>query len=325
MAKLFREDVPRRILTKRNIVISAVSLLIIAVAVTAYVVVSKQVAQQVNVAFTIEGKAYSKNEVTSLVKYSTQRGVDKETASKQAFEYLKRQAAAKKAGINISDSQITVARDFLFPKNKTAYDLDGSPWIELASYNEALTRVFTSNKVSDASGYVFMFPFDNLMTRDTVVNPPVGYGDATLIAKDRTYAQQRADYYHGVLKANTMSPDAALKEIKADTRLGQPGIVNTNTSIRFVGFIANDATRPEVNVGSDAKDEVINLSGKKALGDVKVGKTVKIEGEPKSADDYQEAYYYFVLIDKPASSVSDSKKSFDNALSALSVSYRGLN
>lgn len=322
MAKIFREDVPRRILTKRNIIIGAVSLLVVVVA--AYFLVPK-IIQQANIAFTIDGRVYNKNEVTSLVKYSTQRGVNKGTAAKLAFEYLKRQAAAKKVGITVTDSQITVARDFLFPKNKTTYDLDGSPWIELASYNEALTRVFTSNKVSDASGYVFLFPFDNLMTRDTVVDKPVGYGDAALIAKDRTYAQQRANYYHDALKANSMMPDAALKEIKADPRLGQPGFTNTNMSVRFTGFVSGDATRPEVNISSDAKDEVINLSAKKALGDVRIGRTVKIEGEPKSAADYQEAYYYFVLIDKPASSVGDSKKSFDDALSALAASYRGLN
>lgn len=324
MAKIFREDTPRPVLTKRRIIIGAILLLAVAGIVVAYLLISKQVSEQANVAFTIDGKTYSKDKVVSLVKYSTQRGGDKEETAKKAFEYLKRQAAAKKAGIDISDDKIVEARNYLFPNEKDKYDPDGAAWIELVSYNEALTRVFSSSKLSDASGYVFIFPFDNLIMRDTMTNPPVGYGDTALIAKDRAYAEGRARYYAEAIKTNALSPEAALKEVRADARLGQQGIANTNTSIRFEGFMAGDATRPEVYISGDAKDEVINLSSKKSLGDVKVGRTVKIEGEPKSDADYQEAYYYFVTIDKPATSVQASKNTFDQALKTISATYKGL-
>ncbi|MBC7746837.1 hypothetical protein H7Y40_02560 [Pedobacter sp.] len=326
MAKIFREDTPNIIFTKRHVVIGIVSILVIIGASVAFLLISKQVTQQSTVAFTIDGKSYSKNEVTSLIKYSTQRGGTPEETAKVAFDYLKRQAAAKKAGIAISEAKLTEARDSLFPDNKTSYDIDGAPWIELASYNEALTRVFSSSKLTDASGYVFIFPFDNLIARDIIPisEQPKGYGDATLIARDRAYAKERAEHYRDALKSNTLTPELALAEVKADARLGQIDLPNTNISVRFIGFMSEDATRPERYISGQAKDEVMSLSNSISIGDVKVGKNAKGETPTKSDDDYVETYYYFVNIDKPSNSSQNSKTGFELVLKELPASYKGL-
>jgi flagellar basal body-associated protein FliL len=52
--------------------------------------------------FTIEDKAYSSEEVDSLIAYPVSNGSNKDGAARQVYYYLKRQAAAKKANFEPS-------------------------------------------------------------------------------------------------------------------------------------------------------------------------------------------------------------------------------
>lgn len=323
MGKLFREDARRPVITKRRVVIAGVILLAVAGIFGASFLVVKEVKQRATVAFSIDGKNYSKKEIEDLIQYNVQRGGKKEDAAKKAFEYLKRKAAAEKANIEISDKDIESARSSLYPQSKDTYDPDGQPWMDMVSYDTALTGKLSEGKVSDASGYAAVFSFERRM-RKTSDYTPAGYGDVKLIEEDKKYAESRAKYYRTALENNSLTPQAALDQIKADARLSPLGMAGSNPSARFEGFITGEVSRPEAYLGQEVAEEVAARSGTKGISEIKTGETGK-EGEGV-ADEHrqQESYYYFVYIDKPSVTGLSVKKDFDKAMKRLSAHYRGI-
>lgn len=287
-------------------------------------------------AFTIDGQNYSKDQINSLIQYPVANGASKDTTAKQAFDMYKRQKAAEKTGIVITDDQIATSRKNLFPNLMPSLNGSTDPnteaWVKLVSYDNALTNfVATTPTYSNANGYVFLFWFSQRI--DYNPNRPIdGFGDPTLIAADRQYASDRANYYRQQLADKTMTPDQVVQSVKADSRLAYTYGLKDNQSQAFSGLAySTQGNSSLLYVPKDAQQRIAKIGKQAGLDTIQVG-TME-EGDPRNDSGFvegdartlktTETFFYLIDITKPATA-SFSATDFTNNLNQLSTHYWGV-
>lgn len=315
MAKLFREDTPIRIFSRQNAFLFLGGLLVLGALGAAGYFGFSWLKNFQDTAFVIEGTSYSRDDVRKLIEYPVSRGASEEDAAKTAFEYYKRQWVAQKLQIHLTDEEVATARKAVFG------DLDvDNDWIELSSKDTALTtRLALAQSYTTAKGYYFIFPFSNHMVigEDIVAGAPANAGDPAAIAADRAYADGRAKYYQTQLKEGKITPEQALKEVKADTKLDYLNSPGSNGSMRFEGLGNTQAGGLQSYLDEEQKTYLTGISDAKGVGEIKTGSITKGENGEKI-----EASFYFGLIDEPAASQDGS--SFNEELKNVKSEYRGL-
>ncbi len=271
-------------------------------------------------AFSVDGKTYSKQDIKTLINYPVGHGATASAAAKQAFDFYKRQAAAKKIGIILTPPEIAQAQASVFPKVNLS-----DPWVTLASEDAALTmRLAQAPTYATASGYYFIFPFSNhIAIADAAPSATamVGVGDATLVAQDRAYAKEQANSYYNQLVQKKITPDQALAAIKADPKLGYDGFANSNTSFRFSSLGQPGVNSDEGYLSNAAKTYLFASVGKVGVGALTVGQIVTSSPAAAKAT-YVDANYYFAVITK-AASVQNSVQ-FQATLNTIAATYRGI-
>lgn len=278
-----------------------------------------------DVAFTVNGQAYTKQQISDLISYPVQFGISKDDAAKQAFEMYKRSAAAESSGVKLNDEMTKAAQKQLYP-NADEATLNNA-WVKLVINDQALQNMsLGSSYYSDAAGDVYIFYFGQRIDYNTT-NPVEGFGNETLIQQDRDYAKQRAEYYHDALANNKMSDSQVLVAVKADKKLSYGDANSSNPSLHFDLVDGTNTTdSPLANIDSKIVQLIITKGSAKGITDMAVGSVVLDGLNPLSTaetPESRETYFYFVSIEKPAT-YSFSVAAYTQALNDVKVSYVGL-
>lgn len=278
-----------------------------------------------NVAFSIDGKDYSKQEINMLIEFPVLVGTSKEDAAKQAFDMYKKQAAAQKTGIVIEQTAIEAERKELYPNYSDDLDENTKNWMNLVSYDSALNKLSNQTSVyTDATGYIYIFWFGKNIVYDPIgTNPDYGNDDA--IAKDREYADSRAKYYYNQIESGSMSADKALEEIKSDPKLGLTDGNSDNISIKFDSISSNLAPNSKLlYVPQDILNQVIKVSSNQGLDSIRTATISNQEDIPEGSQAQNpEVLYYFIYIDKPATKSFDMNQ-YSSNLETINTQYWGI-
>ncbi len=267
--------------------------------------------------FTINGKNYTDKEVDKLIDWPVKRSKSKDEASKLAYDYLKQQQAARNIGIELTQQDIGNALNKM-QKTGIGSINENDPWIQLVAYSNALNDKILIQSGGSPKGYSLIFYFGNKLERRPFEKEQVpGFGNKELIEADKRYAKERSEFYKLQLDNHKMTPDEAYNEVKKDPKLGLDYVVNTNKSSHF-GTKSDTRWEEEVYY----KDVINEIKSQQPQGAIQIrtGKTATTE-TPASDKEFQETFYYFVVLDQAARSIN--KNRLDNAVKELKADYYG--
>jgi uncharacterized protein YxeA len=199
-------------------------------------------------AFIIDNQKYTKKDIKNLVSFANQVSPATDNV-KIAFSAYKDQLAAKKLGMTVPQIFIDNQKASL---NKTYSKYSGGPnsdWVNLMAFDNALKQFLSSGLSSTTpQGYSFVFwAIQHVASVYITGTPPQGTGDSTVIEADKTYALQRANYYHDQIASSKMTNEQAQKEIISDSRISQSSSATSNFSTKF-GFSDTVSWRDQVYV-----------------------------------------------------------------------------
>lgn len=138
-------------------------------------------------------------------------------------------------------------------------------------------------------GYLFYFWFGNTISNKTAAENIENWGNSNVLASDRKYAEERANYYRQKLESGATQPDKVVDEVNQDKRLRLHDQTNNSGYFSTPLPLMNGGSMPveiaklfgEVNVGQ--KDSVNQLlSSIKGKGVSKVGLIIADPGLPSS-------------------------------------------
>lgn len=264
--------------------------------------------------FTIEDTHYSAEDVDKLIAYPVSTGTAKEDAAKQAYEYLKKQAAAKQANFEPTSQEISSAKDEIYASSDSKEK--DSKWAELVAYDSALEKKLPKTApLEDVKGYVFVFYFGNLVERGEDWQPD-GFGNKDKITADKKYAKEQADAYRKDLRDKKATADELLARLNADTKLNYQYKPDNNLSIKLDSEKGKNAALPGDVQSFITKDAPIGTS------DVKIGKTYAVNDYKNPTEmKGQETYYYFTDIQDKGTAAKGA--AFNSIYSGLQANYKG--
>lgn len=333
----------RRLVTRKRSII-ALAAIVILVVLAVLIWPRHQGIAQKDAVFVIDGKGYSRQDVAGLTSYATNRGANPDDVARQAFDLLKRQRAAEKLGLKVSSKTVdAIARD-----QYDAAKHDNAKWLRLLAYDDALNEMLGRlGQNGRVEGEVFFFNFSRYLLHGPAYTPP-HLGDAKRIAADRRYAKQQAQHYRAALAGGKLTPEQAIKQIKADARLADMGLKGANLSWRFAGGrllpSSGDNGRnlphelaPYVggrllptsgdngrNLPPEVADYVQQSSAKTGLSEIRTGRSLVDAAVTNPTNkDYADSYFYVVKI--AAVDHRQSQAHFDQTVKQLSARYIGLN
>lgn len=263
--------------------------------------------------FSVAGHDYYAEEVNDLIKYpTTTKHLSRDQATKLAYDYLRRQAAAEQLRLAPSRDAIAAAKQAVLGDLPPA-SLVKDPWTELAAFNLALKDELANSDGHVYHGYSFVFWFGRHWSKSYDYTDP-HYGDQKLIAKDKAYAKSRAEHYHQQLVSHKISPDQALREIQKDDRL------NDSTELPFSAKFEPGNNKPlESQVFFLDIAKFIEQKAKPGLSKIQTGQSAVVPA-PQSAKDYKDTYFYFVDLNQSAQL---STKQFDQQVNKVESNYNG--
>ena len=283
-------------------------------------------------AFTIDGRAYTKEEVRKIVAYPVVSGeMKQEKATKQAFEYLKRKRTAEKLGIDITQDAVTEHKKELFSNNPIK---QRSQWASLVAYDDLLEANLEENNQNSQQnnqivGYVFMFLFGHCLETGPDYTPDCA-GDKKQIQKDENHAKERAEHFRAKLQSRSITPEKVLEEMQKDPELGIMRTAGANPSTKFENFesVGVEGIDTGVTVGSgplqkDVEEYIRSNKVQKGISPIMEGKTVldinAPESDPKS---WVPTYYFFTDVTTLSKTIT--KQQFDEEVKKLPARFKGL-
>ena len=267
------------------------------------------------VVFTIENENFYENELRDIVRYPVEKsGISEEGAFLSAFEAYKVIVVAKRAGITPAQQEVESLLTS-YPseevRNDPAYEEKYKPWFRLLSERDAVYNYIDADTITGYTGYAFVFYFGQHIEYGDDYKPE-GLNDPALIAQDRAYAKEKADYYYSQVKEGKISPEKADSEIKADTKL--------NNIVK----VKNPFGKQE---GSSWEDDVFYLSVKNYVSNAKntgLSELFVGQGYPGPTispnDSTVDLYYYFVILDEKPQNRTLSSTEFNKMLNEANTS-----
>jgi hypothetical protein len=263
-------------------------------------------------AFVIDHKSYSKKLISAMAGYVVQdRPQSKQQAARNIFTLYKTEIASQKAGITPDAAELAV-----YQQSTKALQNDAEKqYVALLQYNAALSNSYQRYTQGDDQGYSFVFDFSRYVIPPPAGDKPIaGYGDKSLIAKDKSYAYQQAQADYRNYKQGKISAAALLTNISADPNLSynpskgvigpsNPGSLYSQLYYADIYKYVTSQTRPQ-------------LSGVR-LGKVPIEHTAR----PKN---YADGYYYFVDLQKASKVVTNPSGLVIAQLNKLQAVYYGL-
>ena len=265
--------------------------------------------------FNVNGRYYTQSEVKSLAAYPTTVGRQSYAlAAKNIYNYLVYKAAAQAAGVNFSDTQL---EQFRQQNGSTIYKQSNyEAYLNLIAYKadtvQYLQNAASYNTNGHYEGYSFVFHFDETLSWGPGYKSP-HYGDTTLLARDKQYAQQKANAYHAQLAQHKITADKALAQIVANPRLGYYYTANNNYSAHFGTSLDSDWQR---QVFFQPVITFIKQQKKPGLSAVQTGKVATVP-DPKTSSDYADGYYYFVLLTAADPSFKTPQQAFEDQITTV--------
>ena len=263
-------------------------------------------------AFVIDHKSYSKKLISAMADYVVQdHPQSKQQAASNIFTLYKTEVASQKAGITPDAAELAAYQQ---PITASRSDAE-KQYMALVQYNEALSNSYRRYTQGIDQGYSFVFDFSRYVIPPPAGDKPIaGYGNSSLIAKDKSYAYQQAQTDYRNYKQGTISAAALLTKILADPNLSY------NPSSGVFGP-SNQGTLYSQLYYADIYTYITSQTQPQLSG-VRLGK-VPIEhiAHPKN---YADGYYYFVDLQKASRVVTDPSGLVNTQLKKLQVVYYGL-
>jgi len=273
-----------------------------------------------SVVFVVNGQKYTQKEVSNIISYPLKlHSSNRNSLSLQAYNYIRREQGARTLNIEPSNAQISQAELTDFGANLSS-ELNKVPWIRLVSYDTALQQNLGANNLGTYQGYSLIFWFGQHLAKGPAYTPP-DFGNKTLIASDKSYANSRANYYYNKLKNSSMTPSSVLSAVQNDSKLSfaLPANKFLSQSIQF-GLSSNDNWRQQVFYPDIAN--YISTQSKPGLSTIHTGK-ISIVNNPKSAKDYADGYYYIVQLDIAKQAGISNPSDFSKVVNKVSAQYMG--
>jgi hypothetical protein len=229
---------PKKPIKKELTIILIIIVLIIVLVVFGYHIIKKKHVSNINnsaiYAFIIDNQKFTKSSIKALIVLPNQLNPTVDN-SKVAYNLYKDQITAQNLGINIPQDAIYNQVKYLTQTYKLSPAESLQPWTKLVAYDNALKSLLQNSiSTTQAQGYVFNFWYNQHVSAYYVTGtPPSGSDNPSVIAQDKAYASQRANYYQGQLLKNKISPDEVLKQINADVKLNQGFQADSNFSVNF--------------------------------------------------------------------------------------------
>lgn len=298
-----------RIRHKNKYLVFAVVLLL---AISCYLIF--QEIKKSNSAFVINGKSYSKKLVSSMSNFGAKYNSETQAqAAKNIYVLYKTEVASKIVGITPT-SQETQAAYKNLPKTTNS---TGEQYYKLIAYNNALNVACVKDAQGYDQGYEFVFNFSRYINPPVSGQPPTpGYGNMTLIAKDKAYALHAAKTDYSKYKTGNISPATLIADIEADPNLSYTNIINGV----FDSTKSNNSLFTQVFY-SGVYNYIIKQS-KPGLSSIQVGK-VSTNNKPGSKE-YADGYYYFIDLKKASRTIPNASELVNNQVNKLQAVYYGI-
>jgi hypothetical protein len=179
--------------------------------------------------FSVDGKSYTKEEVNEITEFPTRtQSVSREDAAREAFEALKKIAAAKQMGIELDQKSINNQKNIFLQE----VDLEAGPdgklgnqydtWFDIFTKVSLIDKILNSNTPLGYKGYSFYFYFGQHIQYGPDYKPP-GLNDPKLIKSDKDYAKNKAQEYNKKIINGQITPQELLKTLNKDKRFGPFG------------------------------------------------------------------------------------------------------
>src|SRR5665811_2012581 len=141
-------------------------------------------------AFVIDHKSYSKKLISAMAGYVVQgRPQSRQQAARSIFIFYKTEIASQKAGITPDAAELAVYQQ----STKSLQNDTEKQYMALVQYNAALSDSYRRYTQGNDQGYSFVFDFSRYVIPPPPGDKPIaGYGNKSLIAKDKSYAYQQA-------------------------------------------------------------------------------------------------------------------------------------
>jgi|GEM_PF-5708292 len=270
-----------------------------------------------NIVFSIDGQNYSKQDVQKLIAYPLSQHVSENMAAKEAFTNLKEIKAAQKIRYVPSTSAINAQKNLVYTavKATSAQQSQYSNWFTLVATRNAIDASINSLNTIGYAGYSYVFFFGQHI-QSSPDYTPTGLNNPKLIAQDKAYAQQQANYYHQQLQDNKMSLADALTKSGASMQLRGHSVGNPNYNANFT---TDENLKVAVYLPSIV--QYITSTNKTGLSDVKIGQAPN--APLKSHGKNVNMYYYFVDLTTAPQNTPVSTAQFNQTLNKLPAEFRG--
>ena len=279
------------------------------------------------VVFIVNGTKYSQSDINKLIAYPLNQKIsDRNSLSMVAFNYYKNIAVAKQLGIGLSNNEINqLIPTITVPKASTAEK--DSPWIALTAYNSGIQQELLSRSLSSYSGYAYVFYFAQHIQTGLIPSTIPNMGNAQAIAEDKSYAQNKANYYYNQLKSKAMTPAQILTAVKSDPKLCDSYLLDSCQSVHFQTTRASNFSDSyaEQLTGSPDIVSFVSQSTSAGLSPIKTGQVAVVTSASESSKDYKyiNAYYYFVDLQSAHHVPSNVKQLFQEDVKKISATYYG--
>ncbi len=270
------------------------------------------------VVFVIDGKEYYKDEILKIAQYPMERiSQSEESTVQEIFQLQKKIVNAEKLGVNPSEADINdemsqVLTDDI--KKSEGYKDEYRAWFDLVARANAVDRYVNQQYAPGYEGYALVFYFGQRIDYGDDYKPE-GLNDPALIAQDKAYAKDKAEYYHAQVKDGKMSAAEVSDVIKADPKLANQFYTVENP---FKSSQEGDWTQ---KIGySDVVDAVVSQETT-GVSELKIGGGY-VGGNFADETQKKEMFYYFTALEKVPSTKVVSQADFDTSLVSLNSEFK---
>lgn len=236
--------------SKKSIFISLIGILVV----TLGVIILISGLQQRSIAFTIDGKKFTKKYYNELVSLASSHNVQLGLASKQIIEINKDKIVAQKLKVEISSNEIIAGAKSQF---RIGQDEKLDSYENLIGWEAAFHHRLDFIQNGGIEGAAFFFPFDQLFIKPSIQNYPLpqGFGDEAKITDLKLYAKSQAVSARKQIEENRITDAKLLSNLSGDSRLTYANSGNDSFMFQEINQPANDS---QMRTDSSLPDYMLN-------------------------------------------------------------------
>lgn len=260
-----------------------------------------------DVAFTINGKSYSKSDLQKQFDDPKNGGLAKKQIFESYLELEKQKYVLDKLKVAVSDVDIKNSEKKLFPSDSSNLNINQ----RLLAYANARQIALQNVYSGDYSGGILVFPYTRKLEQ-SAKGRELGWGDPKLIEEDKKYALDKANYYKDKLAKKEISLAKAVEEIRNDPKLRYYNAQNDSTEFGNSGdnpFGSWNLKISNISIANYVKDQ-----DKTGVKDIQTFQT-----QLGTSDESSDAGYFFVDLSKVLKANEKIFEQYDKELNNLKV------